>query len=87
LGKRCTSISKEAMAMVEVDVRGFGCPIPVVRIKKVIDQNPNEEIMVLVESAVSKENVSRLAESKKYLVQIEETAEDEYKMLLTPSEG
>lgn len=73
--------------MVEVDVRGFGCPIPVVRTKKVIDQNPNEKIMVLVESAVSKENVSRLAESKKYLVQIEETAEDEYKMLLTPSEG
>lgn len=73
--------------MVEVDVRGFGCPIPVVRTKKVIDQNPNEKIMVLVESAVSKENVSRLAESKKYLVQIEETAEDEYKMILTPSEG
>ena len=73
--------------MVEIDVRGFGCPIPVVRTKKVIEQNPNEQVTVLVETAVSKENIYRLAESKKYLVQVEETAGDEYKMLLIPPEG
>jgi tRNA 2-thiouridine synthesizing protein A len=73
--------------MVEVDVRGFGCPIPVVRTKKVIEQHPNEEITVLVETAVSKENVSRLAQSRKYSVQVEETAGEGYKMLLTPPEG
>jgi tRNA 2-thiouridine synthesizing protein A len=73
--------------MIEVDVRGFGCPIPVVRTKKVIEQNPNESVTVLVETAVSKENVFRLAQSKKYSVQVEETDGDEYKILLTPSEG
>ena len=50
--------------MVEVDTRGFSCPIPVVKTKKAIEENPGEPLTVLVESAVSKENVSRLAESK-----------------------
>ena len=72
--------------MVEVDVRGFGCPIPVVKTKKAIEENPSEHIVVLVETAVSKENVSRLAESKKYSVQVDETAGDEYRLLLTPPE-
>ena len=70
--------------MVEVDVRGLGCPIPVVRTKKAIEKNPNEQITVLVETAVSKENVSRLAQSRKYSVQVEEVAGDEYQMLLIP---
>jgi len=70
--------------MVEVDVRGLGCPIPVVRTKKAIAKNPNEQITVLVETAVSKENVSRLAQSRKYSVQVEETTGDEYQMLLIP---
>ena len=70
--------------MVEVDVRGLGCPIPVVRTKKAIEQNPSEQITVLVETAVSKENVSRLAQSRKYSVQVEEVAGDEYQMLLIP---
>lgn len=54
--------------MSEVDVRGFSCPIPVVRTKKAIEENPKEALTVLVESAVSKENVSRLAQSKGYSV-------------------
>ena len=70
--------------MSEVDVRGFSCPIPVVRIKKAIEENPNEIISVLVESAVSKENVSRLAQSKGYSVIVEETS-DGYRLLLGPS--
>ena len=70
--------------MVEVDVRGLGCPIPVVRTKKAIEKNPNEQITVLVETAVSKENVSRLAQSRKYSVQVEEVAGDKYQMLLIP---
>ncbi|MEA1936130.1 MAG: sulfurtransferase TusA family protein [Thermodesulfobacteriota bacterium] len=73
--------------MVEVDVRGLGCPIPVVRTKKAIEKNPNEQITVLVETAVSKENVSRLAQSRKYYVQTEEVAGDEYQMLLIPPES
>ena len=72
--------------MVEVDVRGFSCPIPVVRTKKAIEENPKELITVLVESTVSKENVSRLARSKGYSIKIEEGS-DGYSLVLTPPGG
>lgn len=68
---------------VEVDVRGFSCPIPVVRTKKAIEENPKEELTVLVETAVSRENVSRLAESQGYSVEVEESS-GEYRLVLTP---
>ena len=69
--------------MIEVDVRGFSCPIPVVRTKKAMESNPKEELTVLAETAVSKENVSRLAESKGYSIKIEEV-NGEYRLMLTP---
>jgi tRNA 2-thiouridine synthesizing protein A len=69
--------------MVEVDVRGFSCPIPVVRTQKAIEEHPNERLTVLVETAVSRENVSRLAQSKGYTVKVEE-AGDEFRLQLTP---
>ena len=70
--------------MIEVDVRGFSCPIPVVMTKKAIEENPGKTIAVLVESAVSKENVSRLAESKGYSVQVEDASGD-YRLTFTPT--
>lgn len=72
--------------MVEVDVRGFSCPIPVVRTKKAMEQNPKEILSVFVETAVSKENVSRLAENQGYAVEVEEVS-GEYRLTLTPSGG
>ena len=75
---------KVVTPVIEVDVRGLSCPIPVVRTKKAIEENPNQPLTVLVETAVSKENVSRLAQSKKYGVKVEEVAGDEYRVLLTP---
>ncbi len=71
--------------MVEIDVRGFSCPIPVVKTKKSLEENPGETVTVLVETAVSKENVSRLAESKGYTVQVEQVS-DEYRLVLAPPE-
>jgi len=59
--------------MTEVDARGYSCPIPVVKTKKAMDENPQETLTVLVETEVSKENVSRLAEGRGYTV---ETAEN-----------
>ena len=69
--------------MIEVDARGFSCPIPVVKTKKAIEEHPGEALAVLVESAVSQENVSRLARSKGYSVKVEEVS-DEYRLLLAP---
>lgn len=70
--------------MIEVDVRGYSCPIPVVKTKKAIEEHPKEPITVLVETATSKENVSRLAQGKGYSVKVEE-AKDGFKLLLEPS--
>ena len=67
--------------MIEVDVRGFSCPIPVVRAKKAIEENPKKILIVLVETSVSKENVSRLAESQGYSVKVEE-ASGEYRLIV-----
>jgi tRNA 2-thiouridine synthesizing protein A len=69
--------------MAEIDVRGYSCPIPVVKTKKAMDDNPREVLAVLVETAVSKENVSRLAMSRGYAVRVEEVS-GEYRLTLTP---
>jgi len=69
--------------MVEVDVRGFSCPVPVVRTKKAMEKNPEEVLTVLIETAVSKENVSRLANSQGYSIKFEEIS-GEYRLTLTP---
>jgi len=69
--------------MTEVDVRGFSCPIPVVKTKKAMDENPKDALTVLIETAVSKENVSRLAESRGYSIKVEEVS-GEYRLTLTP---
>jgi tRNA 2-thiouridine synthesizing protein A len=69
--------------MIEVDARGFSCPIPVVRTKEAIDKNPKATLTVLVDNEISKENVSRLARSRGYSVQTE-TAEDGFCLKLNP---
>ena len=69
--------------MIEIDVSGLYCPLPVVRTKIAIEENPEEIITVLMDSAVSSENVSRLAQSKGYSVKVEEVS-DEYRLILTP---
>ena len=69
--------------MIEVDVRGFSCPIPVVKTKKAMEENPEEVLTVMVETAVSRENVSRLAQSQGYTIKVEEVS-GEYRLELTP---
>ncbi|MBE3571947.1 MAG: sulfurtransferase TusA family protein [Moorella humiferrea] len=72
--------------MVEVDVRGLSCPIPVVRTKKAMEQNPGQPLVVLTDNETSKENVSRLAESRGYQVQVEKVAGG-YRLLLIPGKS
>ena len=70
--------------MIEVDVRGFSCPIPVVTTRKAIEENPKQMITVLVDDTTAKENVSRLAKSEGYSVEIKEV-EDGFRLQLSPS--
>ena len=71
--------------MIELDLRGLSCPIPVVKTKHAFEKNPGETIMVLLETSVARENVSRLAEAKKYSVKVEAMANEEYRLFLTPA--
>jgi tRNA 2-thiouridine synthesizing protein A len=72
--------------MTEVDARGLSCPVPVVKTEQAMESNPSDEITVLVDSNVAKENITRLAESKKYSIEVETIAKEEYKLLLKPYE-
>jgi tRNA 2-thiouridine synthesizing protein A len=69
--------------MMVIDARGYSCPIPVVKTKEAIDNNPRTPLAVLVESEVSRENVSRLARSRGYSIKVERMA-DGFRLLLNP---
>jgi tRNA 2-thiouridine synthesizing protein A len=69
--------------MIEVDVRGLSCPIPVVKTKKAFEENPEAEVIVLIDTKVSVENVSRLAESRGYSATLQKEG-DGYRLLLSP---
>ena len=71
--------------MLEIDARGFGCPIPVVKTKKVLDDHPGKPLSVLVDAAVAVENVTRLAESRHFEVAVENLGEGDYKLVLKPA--
>ena len=64
-----------------VDVRGLSCPVPVVRTKKALEAHPAEEIVVLVDGKVAKENVCRLAGSLGWSVDLSEDG-GEYKLTM-----
>ena len=71
--------------MIEVNAKGLSCPIPVVKTKQAMEKNPQEEIVVFVDSNVAKENIARLAEAKKYSINIQTVNDDECKLILRPS--
>jgi selenium metabolism protein YedF len=48
----------------EVDARGLACPQPVVLTKKALDETPEGEITVRVDTENARDNVVRLAESQ-----------------------
>ena len=64
-----------------VDARGLSCPIPVVRTMDTLTRH-HGEIIVLVDDETAMENVSRLAASRGYRVEISENAGD-YKLAIS----
>ena len=71
--------------MIEIDVRGLGCPIPVVKTKQAMEKNPSATITVLGDTSVSQENILRLAETKKYSAESIQAAGEEYRLVLKPA--
>ena len=50
--------------MVEVDSRGLQCPEPVMMALAAIKEHPDEEIHVLVSSAIPRDNVERMCKKR-----------------------
>jgi selenium metabolism protein YedF len=61
-----------------IDCRGLACPQPVITTKQALDQVKEGEIIVIVNNAVSCNNVERFARSQGCSVEIKEKGEDFY---------
>ena len=62
--------------MSEVDARGLSCPLPVIRTKKALEEGSDKQITVIVDNATARDNVTRLAKSKKCSVTVEKKGDD-----------
>jgi tRNA 2-thiouridine synthesizing protein A len=69
---------------VEVDVRGYSCPVPVVKTKKAMEENPGKEIKVTADTRTSCDNINRLGNSSGYSVKISEEGDD-FVITLSPT--
>jgi len=57
---------------IRVDARGMQCPRPVIETKKALEKINEGEIITIVDNEIAKENVSKLAKSLNYDVDIQE---------------
>jgi tRNA 2-thiouridine synthesizing protein A len=64
--------------MSEVDARGLSCPLPVIRTKKALEETSDKQLTVIVDNATARDNVTRLAKSKKCSVSVEKKGGDFY---------
>ncbi|MDY6918447.1 MAG: sulfurtransferase TusA family protein [Chloroflexota bacterium] len=68
--------------MTEVDARGLSCPMPVIKTKKALDSvESGEEVLVILNDATARDNVTRLAKSRKCTIS-EAVQGDEYHLTL-----
>ena len=65
-----------------IDARGLSCPQPVILVMDAIKQGTGNELVVLVDTDTSRENVIRAATSQGWQVKDIETQEDEYRIIL-----
>ncbi|MCX7779415.1 MAG: sulfurtransferase-like selenium metabolism protein YedF [Negativicutes bacterium] len=56
----------------EIDARGLACPQPVIQAKKALDSIEQGSVTVIVDNAVAKENVAKLARANRCGLSIEE---------------
>ena len=59
-----------------VDCRGLACPEPVMKTKKALDQLKEGELLVIVDNAVSCNNVERFAQSQGCSAEVEQRGKD-----------
>lgn len=71
--------------MLTVDVRGFSCPEPVIQVKNALGMlKDSDQLEVLVETVTSRENIRRMARTKGYTVEVQDT-DDGFRLIITQS--
>lgn len=70
--------------MKEIDCRNMACPLPVVTVKRALEEASGEGVRVLLDNGAPRENVTRFAASRGYSVS-EEAVEDWYALIVTGS--
>lgn len=74
--------------MKTIDCSGLACPGPVIQAKKELENaKPGESFTVIVDSAASRDNVSRFARSRGSKVEVNEAGSGIYHMTLTAAEA
>jgi len=70
--------------MTEVDARGLSCPMPVIKTRKALEDIESGNVVVIVDDATARDNVTRLAKSKGCTISVERKGDDFY-LTLTKS--
>jgi len=65
-----------------IDVRGLSCPLPVVAVRNKLLEMKKGILEVLVDTGTSKDNITRMATSAGWKVEIREESE-EYLMVIS----
>ncbi|PAB58467.1 sulfurtransferase-like selenium metabolism protein YedF [Anaeromicrobium sediminis] len=60
----------------EIDARGLQCPKPVIETKKILDKLQDGSIVTIVDNEVAMKNVSKLAQSMAYDVDVKQIESD-----------
>jgi TusA-related sulfurtransferase len=62
----------------EVDARGLACPHPVIETEKVLRQLGQGVVVTIVDNAIARDNVRRLAQNMGCGISIEKKGDDYY---------
>ena len=74
--------------MIQVDVLGKACPIPVIETKKALRENPDEKTFeILVDNEVATENLAKMAHELKIDYTVGKLADRKYEVSLEKTEA
>ncbi|MCL2615650.1 MAG: sulfurtransferase-like selenium metabolism protein YedF [Dehalococcoidia bacterium] len=71
--------------VIELDCRKQDCPWPIVNTKKALEKAEGEQLVTIVDSIVSRDNVRRFVQSQGHTVEIEDKGAGVYHMHITPN--
>jgi len=69
--------------MLKIDAMGDVCPLPVIKAKKALKENP--EVVIAVDNAIATQNLSKMATQMGWQVKIEKESETAYQVYLSTS--